>query len=228
MRRIARRRLSPEVLQVLERLEAVVKDLHYQWDLFQALFGRDQRPAQLFAAFGPDLYTHLRATLGRSMLVTIRLLSENPTTGFGKNERRNASLKGMVQAVWGDYYERRPRSKISRFLKMVCGIEEAKAWVNRSFAHLDWETVVNDPSAGQEIDPHQFRDAIHAAAAILNMVRREASGYEVDYRSRARQDVGEMLTLVLAGLHARGESRRACGGEDPIKGATPPTARGSG
>jgi hypothetical protein len=179
------------------RLHEHVRFLHAFWYMFRRIFRAPEDRQKLLNVVVPQFFVLLEKTTIRTIFLEFRLITEKPVT-MG---RRNASLRGLLQAIHGDAWEKQEAATL------VTAVEQnntVRHHVNRVIAHIDWNTAagVDDPPgpvAVEEVEEalEQVRQAMKHIAEQLGLPVLDYTGARID---------GEVDTLfrLLASTAATG------------------------
>src|SRR5437773_1350648 len=126
-----------DVLAAFIKLHEHVRFLHAYWDTFRKLYRAPAEKQALLNKVTPQFFVLLEKGLIRLVFLMFRQLVEPPVT-IG---RRNASLRGLLEAIHGPSYKSMPEEQLVVAIEQNNTIKEA---VNRVVAHIDWNVAVGE------------------------------------------------------------------------------------
>jgi hypothetical protein len=162
--------------------------LHYKWEQYCELFGKDQQRVELLNKVAPRFFGYLQHTLFDDIQLHLARLTDPPQTGSGKNQ--NLTMRRFTQLIADPKF----KSEVEKLLEEVeqkC--EFARQWRNKVLAHLD----VNTRAKPQLLPPRtrkQVKDALEAMRHLMNSIAKHYGLAEFFYEMIPK--VGDAATLV--------------------------------
>jgi hypothetical protein len=173
--------------------------LHFEWDQYSVLFGKDPSRIDVMNKAAPRFFWSLDRVLWQDILLSLSRLADPPGTGG----QQNLTFLRLLRAIPSDGPRKEVETAITEYEDAV---RFARDWRHKLYAHRELFHA-SDP------DVHPLRhasresviNALRAAAKVMNVVEKHYQGSTTAYEM-AHEPIGsgyDLLYYLDRGLHAR-------------------------
>jgi hypothetical protein len=179
-----------EIVSAYNRLDEHVRFLHAYWYLFRQLYRAPADRQELLNAVIPQFFVLLEKTTIRTVFLEFRLITEKPVT-MG---RRNASLRGLLEAIHADAWE---QQEAAAWVTAVEQNSAVNSHVNRSIAHIDWNTAAGNEAAPGSVELDDVEQALQLVRDVMKHLTQQLNVPVRDYRdARIDAEIDTLLKLL--------------------------------
>jgi hypothetical protein len=184
-----------EILEAHYRLHEHVRFLHAYWATFRAIFRAPAEKQTLLTTAIPQFFVLLEKALIRLVFLEFRLLTEKPIT----NSRRNASLRGVLDAVHGSTWE---QTNAAGWISAIEDNSTVRLHANRVIAHIDWNVAAGNEEPPGAVSLDQVEEALLLVRQVMAHLADELQLRQRDYTEAHIDNEIESLFALLASLPA--------------------------
>ena len=171
----------------------------WRWSQFEKLFGNKESRITVLNSSAPMFFGIVQDALWLDTLLGISRLAGPASTGHGKREKQNLSIRRLPDLL----VDVTLRTEVSELIAGLGRVTEfAMDWRNRHIAHRDLDLSLGRPASSL---PPASRLAVNAAldgiAEVLNCIDRHYFDSATGYRSSPlNADAEDLLFYLQAGL----------------------------
>jgi hypothetical protein len=182
---------------VFDHLQGYTLHLEAYWQAFKRLFDGNSELIPVLIDSASDFFMLVQNAFMQQVLQMLRVLTDSATNR--PTNSRNASLKGLLLAVYGPTSESLPPNLHSLATQLTQQVDSIRLFVNRSVAHADWNVVCGHESI-ETIPVRQVEDALVTLRQFLDIF---AETFHLSRREygieRMNSQISRMIALLSAG-----------------------------
>ena len=173
--------------------------LFWRWSQFEKLFGNEKSRIDVLNSTSPMFFGIVQDALWLDTLLGISRLAGPASTGHGKREKQNLSVRRIPDLL----VDVTLQAEVSQLIgDVVRDAEFAMDWRNRHIAHRDLDLSLGHPASPLAPASRQaVNGALDSLAGVLNRLDLHYFDSETGYRSSPlNADADDLFFYLRAGL----------------------------